>query len=160
MRHSTTSHDAQTKDLHTNAHNNLYNEGQSCYYAALQNLKATTTELIATKRITTNTHSPNSILRYKIIAYLGGIDTYSLSDVLGFEVPYSLQCVSNVCNRHDGIMFEVSCSLYMQIFDELALYVVREQNLAQKTIQGYHKDFETRTQNAIERLEEELPDIP
>ena len=38
--YSTTSHNAQTQNSHTNAHNSdeSYTEEQSCYYAALQNL--------------------------------------------------------------------------------------------------------------------------
>lgn len=160
--YSTTSHNAQTQNSHTNAHNSdeSYTEEQSCYYVAIQNLKATTTELISTKRIATDTHSLDSILRYKIIAYLSSTNLHTLSDVLGFEVPYSLQDVENVCHRLDGLEFEASCNLYMQIFDKLAHYVAQEHNLPQKAIQDYHKAFETRTQNALEHLEQESLDMP
>ena len=75
-------------------------------------------------------------------------------------MPYSLQGVINVCHRLDGLEFETSCKLYMQVFDELALYVTRERNLSQKAMQDYHKAFETRTQNALEYLEQETLDMP
>lgn len=110
--------------------------------AALQNLKATTAELIAT-----DAHWLDSILRDKIIAFLSSEKLDSLSEVLGFEVPYSLQGVINVCHRLDGLEFEASYN--MQVFDELALYVTRERNLSQKAMQDYHKAFETRTQKPL-----------
>lgn len=138
-----------------------YSEEQSCYYAAIQNLKAATAELMAKKRIATDMHSLDSILQYKIMAFLSTTNLQSLPrSVLGFEVSYPLQDVENVCHRLDGLEFEASCNLYMQIFDELAHYVAQEQNLPQKAIQDYRKAFETRTQNALEILAQESLDMP
>ncbi|WP_233715844.1 hypothetical protein [Helicobacter trogontum] len=116
---------------------------------------------MAKKRIATDMHSLDSILQYKIMAFLSTTNLQSLPrSVLGFEVSYPLQDVENVCHRLDGLEFEASCNLYMQIFDELAHYVAQEQNLPQKAIQDYRKAFETRTQNALEILAQESPDMP
>ncbi len=70
-----------------------YSEEQSCYYVAIQNLKTTTAELIAKKHIATDTNSLNSILHYKIIAFLSTTNLQTLRDTLGFEVTYHLQKV-------------------------------------------------------------------
>ena len=137
-----------------------YGEEQSCYYAAIWNLKATTAELIAKKHIVTDMNSLNSILHYKIIAFLSTTNLQTLRDTLGFEVTYHLQDVTNVCNRLDGLEFEASCNLYMQIFDDLARYVTQEQNLPQKAIQDYQGTFEQITQTSFDNIEQELPDMP
>lgn len=137
-----------------------YSEEQSCYYVAIQNLKTTTAELIAKKHIATDTNSLNSILHYKIIAFLSTTNLQTLRDTLGFEVTYHLQNVINICHRLDGLEFEASCNLYMQIFDDLARYVAQKQNLPQKAMQDYQNNFEQITQDALDSIEQELPDMP
>lgn len=83
-----------------------------------------------------------------------------MHNALGFEVAYYLQDVINVCHRLDSLEFEATCNLYMQIFDDLARYTAQERKLTQKQMQDYYDTFETRTQNALNLLEQELLDMP
>ena len=115
---------------------------------------------ISKKHIATNMNSLNSILHYKIIAFLSTTNLQTLRDTLGFEVTYHLQNVINICHRLDGLEFEASCNLYMQIFDDLARYVAQKQNLPQKAMQDYQNNFEQITQDALDSIEQELPDMP
>lgn len=131
---------------------------QSCHYAAMQHIKANILELIAKKHIITDERSLDSILRYKIIAFLNEEMRYieDLENVLGFKVPSHLIVRYNVCETYDGFLHPVSCEVYMQIFDELALYVAQEQNLPQEKIQDYHNAFETRTTEALGRSNRQI----
>ncbi|WP_334086605.1 hypothetical protein [Helicobacter typhlonius] len=140
--------------------NEAYREEQSCYYAAIHSLRTKVAELITKKHINTDIHSLDSILHYKIIAFLSTENIQALHNVLGFEVAYYLQDVINVCHRLDGLEFEATCNLYMQIFDDLARYTAQEHKLTQKQMQDYYDTFEIRTQNALNLLEQELPNLP
>lgn len=140
--------------------NEVYREEQSCYYAAIHSLRTKVAELITKKHINTDTHSLDSILHYKIIAFLSTENIQALHNALGFEVAYYLQDVINVCHRLDSLEFEATCNLYMQIFDDLAQYTAQERKLTQKQMQDYYDAFETRTQNTLNLLEQELLDMP
>ena len=140
--------------------NEVYREEQSCYYAAIHSLRTKVAELITKKHINTDIHSLDSILHYKIIAFLSTENIQALHNALGFEVAYYLQDVINVCHRLDGLEFEATCNLYMQIFDDLARYTAQERKLTQKQMQDYYDAFETRAQNALNLLEQELLDMP
>ena len=63
--------------------NEVYREEQSCYYAAIHSLRTKVAEIITKKHISTDTHSLDSILHYKIIAFLSTENIQALHNALG-----------------------------------------------------------------------------
>ncbi|MCX2716538.1 hypothetical protein OQH61_02170 [Helicobacter sp. MIT 21-1697] len=142
--------------------NEEFIEEQSCTYAQIQVYKADIVRQIHNHQISTDTHSLDSLLHYKIIAYLS-IDkeeSVAVRDELEFEINNDSLWGRNVCNRFDGLEFEASCTLYMSIFDDLAQYIKKKQNLSETQMQTYNDSFENITRDALIHLDEEAADMP